>query len=207
MHPLSERQDRPSRLALTQRGLALEYATLGWNLVGCWIVLGAAYAAHSVALGGFGIDSVIEIFASVIVVWQLKAINKDKEHLAERLTGIAFLLLAVYITVQSAIVLLTRFHPRTSLLGIIWLALTCVAMMLLAYGKSRIGRALGNPVLQKESKVTVVDGVLAGSVLIGIALNAIFGLWWADPLAAFVIVYYGFKEGYTAVRGKATNSV
>jgi divalent metal cation (Fe/Co/Zn/Cd) transporter len=200
MHTFSERQDRPSRLALTHRGLALEYATLGWNLVGCWIVLGAAYAAHSVALAGFGIDSVIEIFASVIVVWQLKAINKDREHLAERLIGIAFLLLAVYITVQSTIVLLTHFHPKTSLLGIIWLALTCVAMMMLAYGKSRIGRALGNPVLLKESKVTVVDGVLAGSVLIGIALNALFGLWWADPLAAFVIVYYGFREGYTAFR-------
>lgn len=73
-------------------------------------------------------------------------------------------------------------------------------MLLLAYGKGRIGRALANPVLQKESKVTVVDGVLAGSVLIGIVLNALFGLWWADPLAAFVIVYYGFREGYTALR-------
>jgi len=178
----------------------LEYATLGWNLVGCWIVLGAAYAARSVALAGFGIDSVIEIFASVIVVWQLKAINNDKEHLAERLIGIAFLLLAVYIAIQSAIVLLTHFHPKTSRLGIIWLALTLVAMLLLAYGKGRTGRALGNPVLQKESKVTVVDGMLAGSVLTGIALNALFGWWWADPLAAFVIVYYGFREGYTALR-------
>jgi len=193
-------REHPSRSALTQRGLVLEYATLGWNLVGCWIVLGAAYAARSVALAGFGIDSVIEIFASVIVVWQLKAINNDKEHLAERLIGIAFLLLAVYIAIQSAIVLLTHFHPKTSRLGIIWLALTLVAMLLLAYGKGRTGRALGNPVLQKESKVTVVDGMLAGSVLTGIALNALFGWWWADPLAAFVIVYYGFREGYTALR-------
>jgi divalent metal cation (Fe/Co/Zn/Cd) transporter len=200
MHISPERQGHPGRSALIQRGLVLEYATLGWNLVGCWIVLGAAYAARSVALAGFGIDSVIEIFASVIVVWQLKAINKDKEHLAERLVGIAFLLLAVYIAVQSTIVLLTHFHPRTSRLGIVWLALTLVAMMLLAYGKGRTGRALGNPVLQKESKVTVVDGMLAGSVLIGIAVNALFDWWWADPLAAFVIVYYGFREGYTALR-------
>lgn len=106
-----ERQEHLSRRTLTQRGLVLEYATLGWNLVGCWIVLGAAYAARSVALAGFGIDSVIEIFASLIVVWQLKAIDKGKERLAEQIIGIAFLLLAVYIAVQSAIVLLTRFHP------------------------------------------------------------------------------------------------
>jgi divalent metal cation (Fe/Co/Zn/Cd) transporter len=195
-----EHREHPSRSALTQRGLALEYATLGWNVVGCWIVLGAAYAAGSVALAGFGIDSVIEIFASMVVVWQLKAINTEKEHLAERLIGLAFLLLAAYIAVQSGIVLLIHFHPRTSSVGIVWLALTFVVMMLLAYGKGRTGRALDNPVLQKESKVTVVDGILAGSVLVGIVLNALFSLWWADPLAAFVVVIYGLREGVIALK-------
>jgi len=164
-------------------------------------VLGAAYAARSVALAGFGIDSVIEIVASVIVVWQLKAIKKDQEQLAERLIGVAFLLLAVYIAVQSAIVLSAGFHPRTSRLGIVWLALTLIAMLFLAYGRGRTGKALGNPVLRREARVTAVDGMLAGAVLIGIALNALFGLWWADPLAALVIVYYGVKEGNAALRG------
>ncbi len=179
----------------------LEYTTLAWNVVGCWIVLGAAYAAKSVALAGFGIDSVIEIFASVIVVWQLKAINKDREQLAERLIGVAFLLLALYISLQSAIVLYAGFHPGTSRLGIVWLALTVLAMLLLAHGKGRTGKALGNPVLQREARVTTIDGLLAGSVLMGIALNALFGLWWADPLAALVIVYYGVREGNAALRG------
>lgn len=187
--------------ALTRRGLALEYATLGWNMVGCWIVLGSAYAARSVALAGFGIDSVIEILASVIVVWQLRAINKDREQLAERLIGVAFLLLAIYVALQSAIVLYAGFHPKTSSLGMVWLALTVLAMLLLAYGKGRTGKALGNPVLQREARVTAIDGLLAGSVLIGIALNALFGLWWADPLAALVIVYYGVREGTAALRG------
>jgi divalent metal cation (Fe/Co/Zn/Cd) transporter len=154
----------------------------------------------SVALAGFGIDSVIEIFASMVVVWQLKAINTEKEHLAERLIGLAFLLLAAYIAVQSGIVLLIHFHPRTSSVGIVWLALTFVVMMLLAYGKGTTGRALDNPVLQKESKVTVVDGILAGSVLVGIVLNALFSLWWADPLAAFVVVIYGLREGVIALK-------
>ena len=189
------------QVALIRSGLLLEYATLGWNVVGCWIVLASAYAAKSVALAGFGIDSVIEIFASVIVVWQLKAVNKDKEPLAERLIGIAFLFLALYIAVQSAIVFLTRFHPKTSLVGIVWLALTAVAMLLLAYGKGRTGRALGNPVLQKESKVTVIDGVLAATVLTGLILDATFGLWWADPLAALIIVAYGVREGVAAIHG------
>ncbi len=175
--------------------------TLAWNVVGCWIVLGAAYAARSVALAGFGIDSVIEIFASVIVVWQLKAIKKDQEQFAERLIGVAFLLLAIYVALQSAIVLYAGFHPRTSSLGMVWLALTVLAMLLLANGKGRIGKSLGNPVLQREAKVTAVDGMLAGSVLSGIALNALFGWWWADPLAALVIVYYGIREGYAALRG------
>src|SRR5579872_1092103 len=174
------------RAALVRRGLRLEYATLGWNVVGCWIVLFSAYTARSVALAGFGIDSVIEIFASLVVVWQLKSINKDKEHLAERLIGVAFLLLAAYLLVQSAVVLFSQFHSTTSPLGFVWIALTVIAMLLLAWGKGRTGRELDNPVLIKESKVTVVDGMLAAAVLLGIGLNALAGWWWADPLAALV---------------------
>lgn len=195
------RQSDSSPAALLRRGLYLEYVTLAWNVVGCWIVLGAAYMARSVALAGFGLDSVIEIFASVVVVWQLKAVNKNKEHLAERLIGLAFLLLAVYIAAQSVVVLVTRFHPHTSALGMVWLALTVLVMLSLASGKGRTGQALGNPVLQKEAKVTVVDGILAASVLCGIILNAWFGLWWADPLAGLVIVFYGCREGIAAWRG------
>lgn len=188
---------------LLQRGLWLEYATLGWNVIGCWIVLGAALATRSVALAGFGLDSVIEIFASVIVVWQLKAINKDKEELAERLIGVAFLLLALYILAQSAYTLVSQQHPDTSPIGIFWLAVTALAMFLLAYGKGRTGEQLGNVILQKESKITVIDGMLAVAVLAGILLNALVGFWWADPLAGLVIVYYGIKEGVQALKGAA----
>jgi len=146
---------------LIHRGLLLEYATLGWNVVGCLVVFFAAYTARSIALAGFGIDSVIEIFASVVVVWQLKSINKDKERFAEHLIGIAFLLLALYIGIQSGIALFTRFHPGSSPLGMAWLAFTAVAMLALAYGKGKVGKAFNNPVLRKESKVTVIDGLLA----------------------------------------------
>ena len=183
---------------LLQVGLRLEYATLAWNVVGCGIVLVSAWLARSVALAGFGFDSVIEIFASVVVVWQLRGVDLGRERKALRLIGGAFFALAVYILAQSAYTLLAEIRPDPSPGGMLWLALTVVAMLALAYGKRRTGTALGNPVLVSESKVTVVDGLLAAAVLVGLAVNAVTGWWWADPVAGLVIVYYGLKEGLHA---------
>jgi divalent metal cation (Fe/Co/Zn/Cd) transporter len=190
-----------TKAQLLRRGLLLEYTTLGWNVVGTAIVVAAAISAGSIALAGFGIDSLIEIFASLVVVWQLTGAKVEKERTAMRLIGVSFLLLALYILVQSVRTLITAFHPGTSLLGIVWLAATVVAMLLLAWGKGRTGRRLGNPVLVTESRVTVVDAYLAAAVLVGIVLNAFLGWWWADPVAALVIVYYGTKEGFAALCG------
>lgn len=186
------------RRVLTRRGLLLEYLTLGWNVVGCIIVIAAAIAARSVALAGFGLDSVIEIFASVVVVWQLTGAGKARERRALRLIGVAFFLLAVYILSQFVVTLATHTRPSTSVLGIGWLAATLVAMLLLAVGKHITGRALGNPVLTTEGHVTLIDALLAAAVLVGLVLNALLGWWLADPLAGLVIVYYGVKEGWTA---------
>src|SRR6266545_1299232 len=150
-----------NKAALLKRGLYLEYITLGWNVVGVGIVLIAAWRAGSVALAGFGLDSLIEIFASLVVVWELNDIAHERRRHALRMIGIAFLLLA--------------------------------------WGKKVTGDALSNPVLKTEGRVTLVDALLAGAVLVGLVLNALFGLWWADPLAGLVIVYYGFKEGWHAL--------
>jgi divalent metal cation (Fe/Co/Zn/Cd) transporter len=193
-----------TRRLLLQRGLRLEYATLTWNVVGSALVLVAAAAARSVALAGFGLDSLIEIVASGVVVWQLKGNDKRRERKALRVIGVAFILLALYIGAQSIYVLAVGFRPHHSLLGIAWLALTAVVMFALAYGKSATGRALGNRVLQTEARVTVIDGLLAASVLVGLSLNASLGWWWADPAAAFVIVYYGLREGSAALREATT---
>lgn len=186
------------RTALTRRGLGLEYATLGWNVVGCILVSAAALAAHSVALAGFGLDSVIEIFASVVVVWQLTGASHERERRALRLIGVAFFLLALYVLGQFIGTLVTQTRPSTSPLGIGWLAATLIAMLLLAYGKRVTGRALHNPVLTTEAQVTLIDALLAAAVLLGLVLNALFGWWLADPLAGLVIVYYGIKEGRAA---------
>ena len=187
---------------LIRRGLLLEYLTLGWNVVGVIIVVAAAYMARSVALAGFGLDSLIEIFASIIVVWQLLGVNQNRERLALRLIGAAFFALAVYILAQITVTLLTRTHPAPSIVGIVWLAATFIAMLLLAYGKRVTGKQLGNVVLMTEGHVTLIDAYLAGAVLIGLIINALFGWWWADPLASLVIVYYGIREGMHAWQGE-----
>jgi len=154
--------------SLLQRGLRLEYFTLFWNVVGIFITAFAAFKAHSVAIGGFGLDSLIEIGASTVVIWEY---------------------------------LLTRgSHPGASMLGIAWTAITFVTMLLLANAKRITGNQLNNPVLITEGKVTLIDAYLAGSVLIGLVLNATLQWWWADLASALVIVYYGFKEGRAALR-------
>lgn len=198
--PISETERR----AGVRRGLVLEYLTLGWNVVGSVVVILAAFAARSVALAGFGLDSLIEIFASIIVVWELTgAGGKERERRALRLIGTAFLCLALYILVQSAVILLSSSRPHTSVPGILWLAATLIAMLLLAWGKKVTGEKIGNPVLMTESRVTLIDAFLAAAVFLGLILNAAFGWWWADPLAGLVIVYYGCKEGFAAIRGQA----
>ena len=102
--------------------------------------------------------------------------------------------LAAYLTIQSVLVLVAGYRPGHSVLGIAWTGLTAVAMFVLAAGKARTGKALGNPVLMTEGQVTLVDGILAVAVLAGLVLNAAAGWWWADPLAALVIVFYALRE-------------
>lgn len=189
-----------THVSLLRRGLLLEYITLGWNVVGVVIVVIAAYLAHSVALAGFGLDSLIEIFASIVVVWQLTGANMHRERLALRLIGIAFIVLVIYIVAQLLYTLLTGTRATPSIGGIVWIALTFVAMLLLASGKRVTGQQLKNEVLLTEGRVTMVDAYLAAAVLVGLILNALFGWWWADPLASLVIVYYGIREAIHALR-------
>jgi divalent metal cation (Fe/Co/Zn/Cd) transporter len=188
---------------LLRRGLLFEYLTLGWNVVGTAVVIAAAISARSVALAGFGLDSFVEIGASIVVIWQLRGIQDKREQRALRLISVAFFALAIYILVQSATTLLLRVHPGSSPLGVLWFGLTFAAMMALASGKHTTGIALNNQVLKSEARVTLVDAYLAGSVLIGLVLNTLFGRWWADPLAGLIIVFYGFREGFHAWREAA----
>lgn len=190
-----------SHASLLRRGRLLEVATLLWNVVGIVVLAITAIAAGSVALAGFGLDSLIEIGASTVVLWELSGVGADRQRRALRLIAVAFVLLAAYLVVQSAVALLTQHHAQRSIGGIVWTAITAIAMFGLAAGKRRVGTRLGNPVLITESRVTVVDGLLASAVLLGLVLDAVLGWWWADPLAGLVIVFYALREAREILRG------
>jgi divalent metal cation (Fe/Co/Zn/Cd) transporter len=140
------------------------------------------------------LDSLIEIGASTVVIWELSGTGEARQRHGLRLIGYAFTALAAYLLVQSTLVLASDYHPRDSGLGIVWTAVTAEVMFALAAGKARTGRALGNPVLRTEGRVTMIDGILAAAVLLGLALNAALGWWWADPAAGYVLVLYAVCE-------------
>jgi divalent metal cation (Fe/Co/Zn/Cd) transporter len=193
-----------SQAALRRRGIALEVATLGWNVVAVPLLGLLAATASSVALLGFGLDSLIEIGASTVVIWELTGTGEERRRLALRLIGIAFAALAAYLLVQSVVALAAGHRAGPSTAGLIWTGITALVMFGLAAGKSRTGRALGNDVLITEGRVTLIDGLLASAVLVGLALDLLLGWWWADPLAGFVLVFYAAREAIGILRAPTT---
>ena len=191
---MTEIADRTRHARLLSRGRKLEAATLGWNIVGVFVLAFAAVQARSVALAGFGLDSLIEIGASIVVLWELADVSEERQRRAMRLIGFAFVGLAVYLGIQSTVVLVIGFHPHHSPLGIVWTGVTAAVMFALAFGKASTGAALDNPVLRAEGRITMIDGILATAVLCGLVLNAVVGWWWADPLAGYVLLYYAVRE-------------
>jgi divalent metal cation (Fe/Co/Zn/Cd) transporter len=174
--------------------------TLTWNLVGVLVLGYAAIAARSVALAGFGIDSLIEIGASFVVLWELADVAQTRQRRAMRSIGSAFIALSLYLAVQSTVVLVAGFRPHHSTLGIVWTVLTALVMFALATSKARTGVRLDNPVLRAEARITMIDGVLATAVLGALLLNAFVGWWWADPLAGYVLLYYAVWEARSSLR-------
>jgi Cation efflux family len=189
-----------SGTALRRRGIRLEAVTLGWNVVAVPLLGYLAASASSVALLGFGLDSLIEIAASVVVVWELTGTGEQRRRRALRLIGFAFLALAAYLLIQSAVALTTGHRAAPSPGGLIWTGVTALVMFGLAAGKRRTGRELGNEVLITEGRVTLIDGLLACAVLVGVALDLLLGWWWADPLAGLVLVVYAAREAVVVLR-------
>jgi len=185
---------------LLNRGRRLEIATLGWNVVGVAVLAVAAAAARSVALAGFGLDSLIEIGASTVVLWELSGVAEERRRRSLKLIGGAFIGLAIYLAIQSTIVLVVAYRPHHSPLGILWTALTAGVMFALARGKARTGASLKNPVLVAEGRITLIDGILATAVLVGLLANAALGWWWADPGAGYVLLYYAIREAASSLR-------
>ena len=167
--------------------------------MGTVVVVDAAVHAHSVALAGFGLDSLIEILASLVVVWQLKrSAAKRREQTALIIMSAAFLALAGYVLTTAVYAVAFGVRPAPSTPGLIWLVMTVVVMLLLAWGKLSTGRRLENRVLLTEARVTVVDACLAAAIVVGVGLNGVMSWWWADPISSLVIVFYGVREALEA---------
>jgi divalent metal cation (Fe/Co/Zn/Cd) transporter len=186
-----------SKERLEQRAMRLEYATIGWNGVEMIIAIGLGIAARSLALVAFGLDTMIELFASAVVVWHLRHAGRESDLVtarALRLVAAAFVVLAVVVAAGSIGALVTQSAPDESPWGIAYLALTVLAMLALGLAKRKTGQQLRSEPLAAEARMSILDAGLAFSVLLGLAANVAFGWWWADPVAALFVALAAVNE-------------
>jgi divalent metal cation (Fe/Co/Zn/Cd) transporter len=190
--------DVRARPGLQRRALLLEYATIAWNVGEAVFTIALGVAAGSLALVGFGTDSVIEVFASGVVVWHVRPGHRmdhpERTRVALRLVAGAFLCLAVVLAGASIRNLAVGERAGGSPIGIAYLAVTAAVMFGLAVAKRRTAEALGSAPLRSEASMTFLDGILSSATLAGLALNAALGWWWADPAAALVVAVAALGE-------------
>ncbi|MCW5961521.1 MAG: cation transporter [Pyrinomonadaceae bacterium] len=184
-----------------RRGRRLEYLTIGWNSLEAFIAVGAGLAAGSIALVGFGFDSVIEVSSGVILLWRLSG-SDDREQTALRLVGVSFLALAAYVGFDAVKSLWFRELPEESYIGIALAALSLIVMPILARAKRRVAANLNSRALAADSRQTDICAYLSAILLAGLGLNALLGWWWADPFAALLMIPIIAKEGIQALRGE-----
>jgi divalent metal cation (Fe/Co/Zn/Cd) transporter len=186
------------RARLTRRGFLLEYASMAWMTVEAAVAIAAGVIASSIALVGFGLDSVIEFFAAAVVVCQLRGENEDRETRAVRLIGVTFFALAAYLAVGSIRDLISQAGPGQSPAGIAVTSAALLVMPSLAVAKHRTGKALGNRTLIADAAESGFCALTSAAALLALGLNAWLGWWWADPAAALVIAALAVKEGLEA---------
>ena len=192
-----------TRLYHTQRGRHLEYFTLGWNLLEAGVAVAAGMVAGSIALIGFGIDSLIECFSGGILLWrlQLHEADEQRERIAAKLVGVSFFLLAAYVAIDAAKTLIMSEEPHVSTIGIVLACASLIVMPLLARAKRRVAASLESRSLEADSRQTDLCAYLSAILLGGLALNALFGWLWADPIAGLIMVPIITHEGIETVRG------
>jgi cation diffusion facilitator family transporter len=203
---------RPSatsdRSAVVARGRRLEYLTIGWNGFEAAVALVSGFSAGSVALIGFGLDSVIETTSAGILLWRLRFDQEPEERerserLAHRLVGVCFLLLSAYVALESVHALWTRERAERSLAGILIATAAVMVMPLLARAKRRVAAELGSRALRSDSRQADFCAYVSAILLVGLLLDTLFGWWWADPVAALVMVPIIAREGVQGLRGQA----
>ena len=195
------------RRAQVQRGKLLEYATVGYNSLEGVIAIGFGLAAGSIALVGFGFDSIIEVISGLALLWRLYAdVDETRrervEQRALRIVGASFMILAAYVAYDAITSLVRREAPEESIVGIVLAAVSLVVMPLLVRAKRRVARAIRSAALEADAAQTQICTYLSAILLGGLLLNATVGWWWADPVAALVMLPIIIREGWEALRGE-----
>jgi divalent metal cation (Fe/Co/Zn/Cd) transporter len=200
--------DSMQRAALVRRGQILEYITVSYNCVEGMIAVIAGMMAGSIALVSFGFDSLIEVSSGLALVWRLHSdLNEERRESVEaitlRIVGACFMLLAAYILYDSGKTLWRHEAPEKSLIGIALTAVSVIIMPLLTRAKRKVGRGINSAAMMADAKQTELCTYLSAITLGGLILNALFGWWWADPVAALIMVPIVINEGLEALRGEA----
>ena len=187
---------------LGRRAQRLAGFSVAYNLIEGIVAVTAGVAAGSVALVGFGIDSGVEVASGLVILWQFRhPMPESRERLAGRLIAGSFILLAVYVTVESARALIAREPPDASTVGIVLASVSLLVMPFVSVAQRRTGRALGSGAVVGDGNQTLLCTYLSGVLLAGLLLNGLLGWWWADPVAALVIAAVAVNEGRAAWRG------
>lgn len=191
---------------LYKKALYLEYFTVGYNILEGVLSILAGWLAGSIALIGFGLDSGVESLSGGVLLWRLfkhGKISEEEEERVEkkavRLVGVSFFILGAYVLFESIRKLYLHDHPEPSVFGIIIALFSLVIMPVLSYSKYTTAKKIASRSLEADSRQTLVCSLLSAALLIGLGLNYLWGLWWADPVSALVIVAFIFREGYEAL--------
>jgi len=195
------------RTSLARRGRRLEYFTIAWNVLEGLVAVVAGMVAGSISLVGFGIDSFIEVTSGAALLWRMSVDADEKrreanEQIALRLVGLCFLGLAAYVAYESIVGLVRREAPEHSVPGIVLACVSLVVMPLLSRAKRRVGSALGSAAMQADARQADFCVYLSAILLCGLLLNALFGWWWADPVAALIMTPIIANEGVEGIRGE-----
>lgn len=200
---MSEDGESHPRARLVRRARLLAWIGLGWHGIEAAVAIAAGVIAGSVALVGFGADSLIELAAGLVVLWRLASARAIGERRAQQMIAVSFYLLSAYVAVEAILSLTSGDRPAVSWVGIGLSVLTLATMPPLANAKARVAEQLGSSATKSESRQTMLCAYLSAGLLLGLGLNALFGWWWADPITALGIAAVALKEGRDAWRGEA----
>ncbi len=193
----------PSRAQLVRRARLLAWAGLGWHGIEAAVAIAAGVVAGSVALVGFGADSLIELAAGLVVLWRLASSRAIAERRAQQMIAVSFYVLSAYVALEAIRSLAAGDHPAVSWVGIGLSIVTLITMPPLATAKARVAEELGSSATKSESRQTMLCAYLSAGLLLGLTLNALLGWWWADPATALGIVAVALREGRDAWRGES----